>query len=371
MRDSEKTQSEHDTLVWVQDLPARPQSLRATALASAPPAPSTHPAPRSLTPSDPPFPRYFPSYHNAHPPVHSSRAREPPRALKEDSGPKGAQGVTTDILCALLRCLFVRRVSTLRVRAGTGRTSWPKMFTDICWRGRGGSESCTIRPRDFGVGELDSSSLSSSRALVHSSPTPASQHTLEWPPLPPVNAGSRSNPTRTRTVRPPAVSPVELLLTRRNRRLEQQPRTGYLQVLVPGLLRLGRRAPRVGEAARPRGPALVPYHRGVRLSLGLWKKGGSDEECRYEKYRKAQDAEIEEEGVEGVEDVIYFKQTSESRAGAAGGNGADSLTAVANACGTFALLHTLANCGLPLGEWRPPSLHHLVLTSFRSRWTSD
>ncbi|GAA5880654.1 hypothetical protein JCM5296_006545 [Sporobolomyces johnsonii] len=52
----------------------------------------------------------------------------------------------------------------------------------------------------------------------------------------------------------------------------------------------------------------------------------------YEKMRKDQDAQVEEDGVEGVEDVIYFKQT------------------IANACGTFALLHTLANADVPLKE---------------------
>ncbi|GAA5981988.1 hypothetical protein JCM11641_006823 [Rhodosporidiobolus odoratus] len=52
----------------------------------------------------------------------------------------------------------------------------------------------------------------------------------------------------------------------------------------------------------------------------------------YEKLRKEQDAKVLEDGVEGVEDVIYFKQT------------------IANACGTFALLHTLANTDVPLSE---------------------
>ncbi|GAA6041846.1 hypothetical protein JCM8097_004504 [Rhodosporidiobolus ruineniae] len=52
----------------------------------------------------------------------------------------------------------------------------------------------------------------------------------------------------------------------------------------------------------------------------------------YEKMRKAQDEKVLEDGVEGVEDVIYFKQT------------------IANACGTFALLHTLANVDVPISE---------------------
>ncbi|GAA5846901.1 hypothetical protein JCM3766R1_000836 [Sporobolomyces carnicolor] len=52
----------------------------------------------------------------------------------------------------------------------------------------------------------------------------------------------------------------------------------------------------------------------------------------YEKMRIDQDKKVEEDGVEGVEDVIYFKQT------------------IGNACGTFALLHTLANTDVPLKE---------------------
>ncbi|GAA5934322.1 hypothetical protein JCM10213_003763 [Rhodosporidiobolus nylandii] len=52
----------------------------------------------------------------------------------------------------------------------------------------------------------------------------------------------------------------------------------------------------------------------------------------YEKMRKEQDAKVLEDGVEGVADVIYFKQT------------------IANACGTFALLHTLANVDVPISE---------------------
>ncbi|GAA5986409.1 hypothetical protein JCM10908_003743 [Rhodotorula pacifica] len=52
----------------------------------------------------------------------------------------------------------------------------------------------------------------------------------------------------------------------------------------------------------------------------------------YEQMRKKQDEQVLENGVEGVEDVIYFKQT------------------IANACGTFALLHTLANTDVPLKE---------------------
>lgn len=55
----------------------------------------------------------------------------------------------------------------------------------------------------------------------------------------------------------------------------------------------------------------------------------------YEVMRKAQDAKIEEDGVEGVEDVIYFKQT------------------IANACGTFAMLHAIAGSGLALAEDSP------------------
>ncbi|KDE04002.1 hypothetical protein MVLG_05571 [Microbotryum lychnidis-dioicae p1A1 Lamole] len=39
---------------------------------------------------------------------------------------------------------------------------------------------------------------------------------------------------------------------------------------------------------------------------------------------------LEEDGVEHVADIIYFKQT------------------IANACGTFGLLHALANAGVPL-----------------------
>ncbi|BGP54693.1 hypothetical protein JCM8202_003200 [Rhodotorula sphaerocarpa] len=52
----------------------------------------------------------------------------------------------------------------------------------------------------------------------------------------------------------------------------------------------------------------------------------------YEHMRKQQDEDVAQNGVEGVEDVIYFKQT------------------IANACGTFALLHTLANTDVPLKE---------------------
>lgn len=52
----------------------------------------------------------------------------------------------------------------------------------------------------------------------------------------------------------------------------------------------------------------------------------------YEAMRKEQDQQVLEHGVEGVEDVIYFKQT------------------IANACGTFALLHALANTDVPLKE---------------------
>ncbi|POY74047.1 putative Ubiquitinyl hydrolase 1 [Rhodotorula taiwanensis] len=62
----------------------------------------------------------------------------------------------------------------------------------------------------------------------------------------------------------------------------------------------------------------------------------------YEKMRKEQDAKVEEDGVEGVEDVIYFKQTIRVDA--------YFLETVANACGTFALLHTLANTDVPLKE---------------------
>ncbi|GAA6063544.1 hypothetical protein JCM10212_004250, partial [Sporobolomyces blumeae] len=53
---------------------------------------------------------------------------------------------------------------------------------------------------------------------------------------------------------------------------------------------------------------------------------------KYEDMRKRQDRQVEEEGVEGVENIIYFKQT------------------IGNACGTFALLHTLANTDVPLAE---------------------
>ncbi|GAA5868783.1 hypothetical protein JCM3774_003892 [Rhodotorula dairenensis] len=52
----------------------------------------------------------------------------------------------------------------------------------------------------------------------------------------------------------------------------------------------------------------------------------------YEQMRKQQDQDVLEHGVQGVQDVIYFKQT------------------IANACGTFALLHTLANTDVPLKE---------------------
>ncbi|KAI5476808.1 ubiquitin carboxyl-terminal hydrolase L3 [Pseudohyphozyma bogoriensis] len=45
----------------------------------------------------------------------------------------------------------------------------------------------------------------------------------------------------------------------------------------------------------------------------------------YAEMRDDEDEEIAENGVEGVEDVLYFKQT------------------IANACGTFALIHALAN----------------------------
>ena len=55
----------------------------------------------------------------------------------------------------------------------------------------------------------------------------------------------------------------------------------------------------------------------------------------YEARRKEQDEEILRNGVEGVEDVIYFKQT------------------IANACGSYALLHSLANAGLPLADDSP------------------
>ncbi|GAA5886286.1 hypothetical protein JCM16303_003751 [Sporobolomyces ruberrimus] len=52
----------------------------------------------------------------------------------------------------------------------------------------------------------------------------------------------------------------------------------------------------------------------------------------YEEMRIQQDKQVEEDGVEGVADIIYFKQT------------------IGNACGTFALLHTLANTDVPLKE---------------------
>ncbi|GAA6049990.1 hypothetical protein JCM3770_001902 [Rhodotorula araucariae] len=52
----------------------------------------------------------------------------------------------------------------------------------------------------------------------------------------------------------------------------------------------------------------------------------------YERMRNEQDQRILDDGVEGVADVIYFKQT------------------IANACGTFALLHTLANTDVPIKE---------------------
>ncbi|CEQ40560.1 SPOSA6832_02205, partial [Sporobolomyces salmonicolor] len=82
----------------------------------------------------------------------------------------------------------------------------------------------------------------------------------------------------------------------------------------------------------------------------------------YEKMRKDQDAQVEEDGVEGVEDVIYFKQTSQFLAAtlslprslyaACPRRCPDPRVqpAVANACGTFALLHTLANADVPLKE---------------------
>lgn len=59
----------------------------------------------------------------------------------------------------------------------------------------------------------------------------------------------------------------------------------------------------------------------------------------YEAMRLAQDAEVEANGVPGVEEIIFIKQT------------------IANACGTFALLHALANAGIPLDEDSP--LHKL------------
>ncbi|KAK4056487.1 ubiquitinyl hydrolase 1 [Microbotryomycetes sp. JL221] len=52
----------------------------------------------------------------------------------------------------------------------------------------------------------------------------------------------------------------------------------------------------------------------------------------YEQYRKQQDEQIAQHGVKDVQDIIYFKQT------------------IANACGTMALLHALANSGVPLND---------------------
>ncbi|GAA5944490.1 ubiquitin carboxyl-terminal hydrolase [Sporobolomyces koalae] len=52
----------------------------------------------------------------------------------------------------------------------------------------------------------------------------------------------------------------------------------------------------------------------------------------YEHMRIKQDEKVLEDGVDGVEDIIYFKQT------------------IGNACGTFALLHTLANTDVPLSK---------------------
>lgn len=59
----------------------------------------------------------------------------------------------------------------------------------------------------------------------------------------------------------------------------------------------------------------------------------------YETMRKAQDAEVEENGVQGVSEVVFMRQT------------------IANACGTFALIHALANAGIPLEDDSP--LHKL------------
>lgn len=50
----------------------------------------------------------------------------------------------------------------------------------------------------------------------------------------------------------------------------------------------------------------------------------------YEQLRKKEDERILNEGVKGVEDIIFFKQR------------------IANACGTIALLHALANAGIKL-----------------------
>lgn len=59
----------------------------------------------------------------------------------------------------------------------------------------------------------------------------------------------------------------------------------------------------------------------------------------YETMRKAQDADVEANGVSGVESIIFIRQT------------------ISNACGTFALLHALANAGIPLQDDSP--LHKL------------
>lgn len=87
----------------------------------------------------------------------------------------------------------------------------------------------------------------------------------------------------------------------------------------------------------------------------------------YEKMRKEQDEDVLENGVEGVADVIYFKQTSPSFSPFFFLPFKDLtvLFTVANACGTFALLHTLANVDVPISSSpsltdRSPPLPHIA-----------
>ncbi|GJN89922.1 hypothetical protein Rhopal_002911-T1 [Rhodotorula paludigena] len=74
----------------------------------------------------------------------------------------------------------------------------------------------------------------------------------------------------------------------------------------------------------------------------------------YEDMRKQQDEEILEHGVEGVQDIIYFKQTSAVDLPSPSARNVTTdrnlFQTVANACGTFALLHTLANTDVPIAE---------------------
>lgn len=80
----------------------------------------------------------------------------------------------------------------------------------------------------------------------------------------------------------------------------------------------------------------------------------------YEDMRKQQDEDILEHGVEGVQDIIYFKQTSAvdlpSPSARSSPTDRNLVQTVANACGTFALLHTLANTDVPIGAPAQASL---------------